>query len=170
MSGNRSQLGAGVILSYISQGVQIIITLFYTPIMLRLLGQSEYGLYQLVFSVVSYLSLFTFGFSSAYVKFYAQAKTEYNAEYALSKVNGMFLTVFSALGLVVLALGTVLVFHIEAILGTKLLPNEIDISRILMAILVVNCFIHFLLPINEQCSKRKHHPRCHLFFGWCLFP
>lgn len=140
---NKSQLGAGVILSYVSQGVQILITLFYTPIMLRLLGQSEYGLYQLVFSVVSYLSLFTFGFSSAYVKFFSQAKNEDDPDLALGKVNGMFLTVFCALGLLVLILGILLVFHTEAVFGTKLTSDEINTSHILMAILVINCFIHF---------------------------
>lgn len=51
------QRKAGVILSYAGELVKILVSLVYTPIMLRLLGQSEYGLYQLVYSVVSYLSL-----------------------------------------------------------------------------------------------------------------
>lgn len=50
-----SQRKSGVILSYLSQAIQIVSGLVYTPIMLRILGQSEYGLYQLVYSVVSYL-------------------------------------------------------------------------------------------------------------------
>lgn len=58
-----SQKKSGVILSYISYGVYMLSAFLYTPIMLRLLGQSEYGLYQLVNSVVSYLGLLSFGFS-----------------------------------------------------------------------------------------------------------
>ena len=65
-----NQLKIGVLLSYITIFAQNIIAIFYTPIMLRLLGQSEYGLYQLVYSVVSYLGLLSFGFSSAYVRFF----------------------------------------------------------------------------------------------------
>lgn len=53
---------AGVIISYLSQGIHILSSLLYTPVMLRLMGQSEYGLYQLVYSVVSYLGLLSFGF------------------------------------------------------------------------------------------------------------
>ena len=60
---NISQLKIGVILSYISTALSFIINLTYTPIMIRLLGQSEYGLYTLVGSFVSYLSLFSLGFT-----------------------------------------------------------------------------------------------------------
>lgn len=48
-----SQRKSGVILSYLSQAIQILSGLVYTPIMLRILGQSEYGLYQLVYSVTT---------------------------------------------------------------------------------------------------------------------
>ena len=155
MAGKRNQLGAGVILSYFSQGLQSLVTLFYTPIMLRLLGQSEYGLYQLVYSVVSYLTLFTFGFSSAYIKFYAQAKVEDDPDSALKKVNGMFLTVFSVLGLLVLVLGIVLVIKTDVVLGKKLTSDEQETCRVLMAILVANCVIHFPTIVfqNLLCNE-----------------
>ena len=42
-----NQRKAGVALNYVSEGVKIVTALVYTPLMLRLLGQSEYGLYQL---------------------------------------------------------------------------------------------------------------------------
>ena len=42
-----NQKKAGVLLTYLAQGIHIVSGLLYTPIMLRLLGQSEYGLYQL---------------------------------------------------------------------------------------------------------------------------
>lgn len=37
------QLKLGVILSYLSTGINIVVQLVYTPLMLRLLGQSEYA-------------------------------------------------------------------------------------------------------------------------------
>ena len=143
MTNKENHLGAGVMLSYFSQGLQVLVTLFYTPVMLRLLGQSEYGLYQLVFSVVSYLSLFTFGFSSAYIRFYSLAKADRKPEISLKKVNGMFLAVFCALGSLVLVLGFVLVINTEMVLGENLTADELETCRLLMAILVVNCVIHF---------------------------
>ena len=41
---NLNQLKAGAALSYISMGLGYLVSIIYTPIMLRLLGQSEYGL------------------------------------------------------------------------------------------------------------------------------
>ena len=41
----KNQLKAGIILSYVSTAVTIAIQLIYMPIMIRLLGKSEYGLY-----------------------------------------------------------------------------------------------------------------------------
>lgn len=157
MMKGKSQLGAGVILSYLSQALQILTTLFYTPVMLRLLGQSEYGLYQLVYSIVSYLSLMTFGFSSAYIKFYAIAKADKNPNDEVAKINGMFLTVFCCLGLLVFVLGTVLFFNTETVLGSKLTSSELTTGQILMGIMVVNCALQFPLIVfnnyiiaNEQ--------------------
>ena len=65
----KNQLKIGVILSYVTMAIQNIIAIVYTPVMLRLLGQSEYGLYQLVYSVVSYLGLLSFGFGSTIIRY-----------------------------------------------------------------------------------------------------
>ena len=70
--------------------------------MLRLLGQSEYGLYQLVYSVVSYLSLLSLGFSSSYMRFYSRYKVE-NNEDEVARLNGMFLLIFMFLSVVCIA-------------------------------------------------------------------
>ena len=40
-----NELKAGAILSYVNVIISFIIPLFYTPIMLKKLGQAEYGLY-----------------------------------------------------------------------------------------------------------------------------
>ena len=45
-----NQLRIGVLLSYVNLGLGNLIPIFYTPIMLSLLGQSEYGLYKLASS------------------------------------------------------------------------------------------------------------------------
>ena len=52
----KNELRSGVIISYINLAISSILPFIYTPIMLGMLGQSEYGLYSLAQSVVSYLS------------------------------------------------------------------------------------------------------------------
>ncbi|MFI3327470.1 MAG: oligosaccharide flippase family protein, partial [Clostridia bacterium] len=132
-----NQLKAGVMLSYLTMFLSTGISIVYTPMMLSLLGQSEYGLYQLVASVVSYLSLLTLGFGGAYVRFYSRYKVN-NDENSIAKLNGMFLTAFSIIGVVALLCGGVLTANIENIFSKSLTSSEIDIARILMVILVIN--------------------------------
>ena len=74
------QKKAGVLLSYGQTILSTLISLVYTPIMLRLLGQSEYGLYTLVAGFISNLSLMSFGLGSAYVRFYARAEASEGEE------------------------------------------------------------------------------------------
>ena len=66
---NARQLKAGIFLSYLTLALSNIIALVYTPFMLRMMGQSEYGLYSLVASVVAYLTILDFGFGNAIVRY-----------------------------------------------------------------------------------------------------
>ena len=137
----KNQLTAGVVLSYMTTAVSIIIQLVYMPVMIRLLGKSEYGLYSLVSSVVSYLSLFSLGFTGAYLRFFAKF---YNNKEKLASLNGMFLTLFSILSLIATICGVILSFFPEQIFGSKLSDLELAKARILMIILVINIAISLI--------------------------
>ena len=137
-----NQLKIGVVLSYVSMVVQNIIAIVYTPVMLRLLGQSEYGLYQLVYSVVSYLGLLSFGFGSAYIRFYSRYKVKDDHE-GIAKLNGMFMIVFNIIAIIALLAGGVLVGNVNNLFSKSLTANEINTARILMILMVINLAISF---------------------------
>lgn len=137
-----NQLKIGVVLSYVTMAAQNIIAIVYTPVMLRLLGQSEYGLYQLVYSVVSYLGLLSFGFGSAYVRFYSRFKVKDDNE-GISKLNGMFIIVFSVIAVIALFAGGVLVNNVENIFSNSLTYSEIATAKILMILMVINLAVSF---------------------------
>ena len=69
MKQEKSQLKIGIILNYVNMILGNLIPIFYTPVMLRLLGQSEYGLYKLSGSVTSYLGLISLGIGSAMTRY-----------------------------------------------------------------------------------------------------
>lgn len=151
-----NQLKAGVILSYISEIILILTSLIYTPIMLRLLGQSEYGLYQLSSSVISYLSLLSFGLGSAYIRYYSRLKVKDDTE-GIAKLNGMFMVIFIAIGLICVLAGSVLIGKVDFIFDKSLTKSEIDTARTLMIFMVFNLSISFpgsvfssYITANEQ--------------------
>ena len=137
-----NQKKAGVALSYISEAIKILTTLLYTPVMLRLLGQSEYGLYQLVHSVVSYLGLLSLGFSASYVRYYSKLKVEGNQE-DIYRLNGMFMSVFLVMSLVSVLCGAVMIGNIERIFADGLTESEYGTAKILMALMVFNLAMTF---------------------------
>lgn len=137
-----NQRRIGVVLSYAGQFVNILVGLIYTPIMLRLLGQSEYGLYQLVYSVVSYLSLLSLGFGSSYLRFYSRYKAK-NDDQGIAKLNGMFLIIFCSISIICILCGIVMVVNIEHIFGNGLSESEYNTARILMYLLVINLALTF---------------------------
>ncbi len=141
-SNMKNQLKAGVILSYISLAVQMAVQLLYTPVMINLLGQSEYGLYTLVGSVVSYLSLLSFGATGAYVRFYMRFHKSGDNE-GIFRLNGMFMTVFMIMSVVALVCGCILAGFTPQILGDKLTVSELGKAEILMYILVFNIALTF---------------------------
>lgn len=97
-------LKSGFILSYISIFIQSIISILYTPVMLRLLGESNYGLLQLAVSTMSSLSILSFGFGSSYMRFYSQYKAD-NDNNAISVLNGMFTIIFISVSILSLIVG-----------------------------------------------------------------
>ena len=137
-----NQLKIGVILSYITMFAQNIIGILYTRIMLRLLGKSEYGLYQLVYSVVSYLGLPSFGFGSAYVRFYSRYKVK-DDEDGIARLNGMFITIFFIIALISILAGSVLIVNVELIFKQGLTHSEINTARILIVLMVFNLAVTF---------------------------
>ena len=135
-----NQKKAGVILSYASYGVYMLTSLLYTPVMLRLLGQSEYGLYQLANSVVSYLGLLSFGFSGAYNRFYSIYRKD-NDETNIARLNGLFMIIFTVLSIICVLCGLVMIDNITLIFSTGLTKAEYKTTKILMFLLILNVAI-----------------------------
>jgi O-antigen/teichoic acid export membrane protein len=142
MNKNVNQLKAGVVLSYISMFINTAVSILYTPVMLRLLGQSEYGLYQLTYSVVSYLGLLSFGFGSSYIRFYSQYKAE-NDRQGIARLNGLFMIVFLAISAITFIAGFFLVINVQNVFKDGLTEKEIETTRLLMVFMVFNIAVSF---------------------------
>ena len=137
-----NQLKAGAALSYISMVLGYLVSIIYTPVMLRLLGQSEYGLYNLAGSVVAYLGILNFGFGSAYVRYYSKYSVRYDNK-NIAKLNGMFLIIFSVLGIIAVLAGMILAQNSENIFGSELTSQEVQKAKNLIIIMVINLAISF---------------------------
>ena len=140
---SNSQIKIGAALSYLQIFLNIIIGLLYTPIMIRLLGQSEYGLYNTVASTISVLSLLSLGFNAGYIRYYAKYRNEKDRE-LISKLNGLFLVIFSTIGIVALVCGLFLAYNLDIVFEQGLNQNELYIAKILTIVLAINLAESFI--------------------------
>lgn len=136
------QRKAGVLLTYVSEIIKVVTTLLYTPVMLRLLGDVEYGLYQTVSSTVAYLSLLSLGFGSAYVRYHSRYQVK-NDQQGIARLNGMFILIFGIMSVICLICGGVMIANARAIYGEKLTDLELNQAKLLMAVLIVSMAITF---------------------------
>lgn len=138
---SSKQRKAGVILQYMQMGLSILISLIYTPVMLRILGDNEYGIYNLSNSIISYLSLLSLGFGASYIRYYSIFKK--TDEQKIKHLNGMYLSIFSFIGLVALVVGLILSMNVSIFYNDSYSANDLHIAKILMIFLTINLAISF---------------------------
>lgn len=136
----KSQLKAGAILSYIALFVNSAISIIYTPIMLKLLGQSEYGLYSLATSAAGYVGVLNFGLGNAVIRYTAKYKA-LKDEKGCSNLYGIFCVMYGVLGIVALLSGLILTINADRIFSNSLIVDEVSKLRVLMGIMVINISI-----------------------------
>ena len=132
-----NQKKAGVLLSYGQIAITMLSNLLYTPIMLRMLGQSEYGVYSLSSSVIGYFALLYAGMSSTYLRYYSSYRAK-GDEDSFASLIGLFLVLFSSMGLLALVLGMAMSFNLKAVLGSGLTEAELSLAKVLFVIMSVN--------------------------------
>ena len=118
-----NQRKAGVLLSYFNKLMSMGINIVYVPLLLFYMGTHEYGLYQLMGSVVAYIGLLDFGFSVAVSRFY----TEYKALQDRCRMENLLATaaiIYGGLGMIILLVGGILYFFLGDIFAGSLTVSE----------------------------------------------
>lgn len=143
MNDSKSQLKVGLLLNYINLLLGSLIPLFYTPIMLHILGQEEYGLYKLSGSITSYLSLIAFGLGAAITRYLIKARIEIGEEEE-RKVLGLFIRIFRIIALLTIAIGIGFTFLTPSFYSASLSSENLMKMQILIILLAINTALNFL--------------------------
>ncbi len=156
MKSNINQVRLGAFLSYINMAIGSLIPMFYTPIMLQLLGQDEYGLFKLSNSVTSYLSLISFGIGSAVVRYLTKYRTERDKE-GEQNIFGLFNIIFMVISLLTVFVGVVITFSLGSIYGNSITgEGQIFELKILVLILSLTTSLNFFCtPYNAVVTSHE---------------
>lgn len=145
----------GVILSYVVLVLDTLLTLVYTPFLLNTLGDSQYGLYQLMGSMVNYFAVMDLGLGSTTTRYIVKYRTEKDKK---SEQNFLFLVliVYAVIGAIILAVGGFVSFFINNIFSS-LSSSEVEQARVLFMLLIVNLvvtlFDHAFTGVLNACES-----------------
>lgn len=128
-----SQRRVGVLLGYVNIIVKNLVNLIYTPMLLSFVGQTDYGVYQSCNSFVFSLTLLSFGFSQAYVRFFTQRAAN-GSESDIRRLNGVYLLLYTFISVIALALGLLFAASAEAIFSGGFTSDQIATAKIVISI------------------------------------
>ncbi len=140
---STKHLKLGVIFSYITMVAGMIVSLLYTPFLLRSLGNQQYGLYNMGQSAVSFLTLAEFGFGSAVVRYASKYRAEGN-ENKTAGLYGLFLRLYGVLAAIILVVGVVICILSSSVFTVSTGERGYFELRVIILVMVLNLAMTFV--------------------------
>lgn len=130
----------GIFLSYFNIALQVIIGFLYVPILLHFIGKSEYGLYQLMGSLIAYFSIMDFGLSAAVIRFYAKYKALKDS-IGMENILAISVRGYGAVTVLALAIGFVCYGFLDVIFAGSMTVSEVNEAKQIFLLLLLNIVI-----------------------------
>ena len=151
----KSELKIGSILSVLSIILNSLISIFYTPMYMRYLGTTDYGINSLVQSIMGYIGMLNLGLGSAMVRYTVRYRTEGKVE-AEKSLNGMFLVIFSIIMLISIFIGIYIYYALPNMFAEKFTLEELIKTRKVFVITMVGTAVSFPVSVfSTNISSRE---------------
>lgn len=141
-----NQRKIGVVLSYLTLGFNVLIGLVYTPFMISCLGDSQYGIFSLANSLISFVTLLDLGFGQTLVRYISKEKSTGNKKEE-QRLNGLFLKIYSMIAIIAIIVGICIIVVYPQLAADTFTKDEVHLFRIVFSILLVNVTISFPMSV-----------------------
>ncbi len=148
----------GIILSYLNTGLNMVCGLFLSSFLLRVLGKTEYGIYQTISSFANYLVLLEFGTGTVMTRNITMCRARNaNREEIQRNVTTIWM-VACALSLVITGVSLVFYFNIEHIYASALNAEEIVHAKQIFQYAIIYLLCSFLTQtLNGIIMAHEHY-------------
>lgn len=153
--------GLGVILSYLLIVIDIIVGIVFVPFLLKSLGDNEYGLYKLMMSTASYLSVLDFGIGGTITRYVIKFRTE-NKRKEEENFLAMGFLIYGILAIFVMVLAAGISLLIPTIYSVSIPAEQFRYAQIIFLLIcghtAVSLFNHAyngLLLAYEKYTYQK---------------
>lgn len=127
----------GTVLSFLTIVVEIVSALFVTPLIIRIFGQAEYGVYTLALSIASYLSLLDLGVGNAVIRFMTKYKANGQLE-EQRKFLGITSLYYGIVALLIITVGIGLIMTLPTVFAVGLNNAEIALAQRLLGVTMLS--------------------------------
>lgn len=146
---NISEKKAGVLLNYAMLISNVMVKFLYTPFLLRLLGQAEYGLYSLIITVVGYLTILDLGFGNAVTRFTVKYNSERNC-HQLYRMYSTLSVVYILIGITAFVICICLSYASDSMFGYAMTSSELQKIKLMIFLCGINLLFCFPLQISSS--------------------
>ncbi|WP_102410992.1 oligosaccharide flippase family protein [Beduinella massiliensis] len=141
----NKQYRLGAVLSYVLIALNIVISLFFTPYIMTVLGRDQAGLYQVIGNFVSYISVMDFGLGNAIIRYVAKYRAE-GKKRKMEGFLGMAMSLYLAIGAVVLLAGGVCYAFLPSIFP-NFTPENMALAKPMFLLLVFNMTLSLVMNV-----------------------
>lgn len=127
----------GILFSYLNIALHAIVGFLYVPILLRYIGKSEYGLYQLIGSLIAYFSIMDFGLTATVTRFYTKYKT-LKDKAGMENILAISLYGYGGATVLSLLIGGLCYWNLDKIFGTSMTERELLEAQHMFLLLLCN--------------------------------
>lgn len=138
-----SERKKGVTLSYIQVVLSVAVSIIYVPFLLRYLGRREYGLYQIVGSFFSYVTIFESCMSTGVLRNYCNALGNQDKE-AADVTLSMAKVIYRVMAVLMVAVGVIVLFAFRLFYASSFSASELKESSAILILLFANMMVTLL--------------------------
>ncbi|MBR5774060.1 MAG: hypothetical protein IKY44_04325, partial [Clostridia bacterium] len=142
--GKRSEIKSGAMVSYAIVVANIVISLLFTPFMIRSFGNDEYSLYQLLGATVSYLTVMDLGLAETITKYVAKYRADDDKQ-GIERLISTCMLIYAGIGLLIFAIGMGFYPFIGDVL-TAIPDGYMTEAKAMWIVLVIN--LALMMPMN----------------------
>ena len=117
----------------------------YVPLLLSHLTQAEYGVYELIGSIISYLSVMDVGLSTTLTRFYVKAKSD-SENGSVENLLAMAAIIYVLITVLAILVGMGVDSSLEILFLATFTEAELKLAHQMMLLVILNCAV--VLPGN----------------------
>lgn len=136
----------GILISYINILLHTLIGFLYVPILLHYIGKNEYGLYQLIGSLIAYFGVMDFGLSTAVIRYYSQYKAKHDL-IGMENILAVSVRCYAVVTVIALAAGCICYAFLDEIFGRSMTIAELAEAKDMFLLLILNIAVTLLTMV-----------------------